>query len=71
MSPKWSVHLCFCDWKVVCIYRVSMHSTYVILSSVLLHSSLNAGAGIQGTIAKKNWWNDIKQLQTHIPSEQD
>jgi len=52
MSPKWSVHLCFCDWKIVCISHVPMHSTYVILSSVILHSSLNAGAEIQGTIAK-------------------
>jgi len=53
MSPKWSVHLCFCGWKVVCICHVSMHATDVILSSVFLHSSLNAGARIQGIIAKK------------------
>lgn len=53
MSPKWSVRLCFCDWKVVCIYHVPMHSTYVILSSVLLHGSVNAVAEIQGTIAEK------------------
>jgi hypothetical protein len=30
-----------------------MHSTYVILSSVLLHGSVNAVAEIQGTIAEK------------------
>ena len=70
MSPKWSVHLCFFGWKVVCIYHVPMHATDVILSSVFLYSSLNTGARIQGTIAKKKK-KDIKQLQTDIPSEQD
>jgi len=47
-----------------------MHATDVILSSVFLYSSLNTGARIQGTIAKKKK-KDIKQLQTENKNEKD
>ena len=58
-------HLCLCLQSGLSIYVsvtgklcafimfLCMLHMYVILSSVLLHSSLNAGAGIQGTVAKK------------------